>query len=271
MQKIFQPLFQTELNYNNLEKIQQELYYNFLGNKFPKLLKASDLTNIFKGLTFFYVIFLIYHFNLWQSQRAFLYLSIHGSYGLIWVLKSKIFPDLQFEQKMTPVSIIGGSTLLSMYWYIPYSMASAMYQDQIQDISNARLVFVIFLYVTGLFFMVGSDCQKFYQLKYKKGLISDGFFYYSRNPNYLGECMLYLAFAICAETYISYFILLFVWSTVFNINMKCKEKSLKRKDGYLEYQKHSGYILPKIFGCDKISQFLLIFMIVLFNILKFIA
>ncbi len=44
--------------------------------------------------------------------------------------------------------------------------------------------------------MLVSDAQKYYTLKYKKGLISDGMFYATRNPNYLGEIMLYRIFNI---------------------------------------------------------------------------
>lgn len=44
--------------------------------------------------------------------------------------------------------------------------------------------------------MLVSDAQKYYTLKYKKGLISDGMFYATRNPNYLGEIMLYRIFDI---------------------------------------------------------------------------
>lgn len=71
--------------------------------------------------------------------------------------------------------------------------------------------------------MIVSDCQKYFQLKYKKGLINNGMFKYTRNPNYLGEALLYLSFAICAETLISYLILIFVWSTVFTLNIYVKE------------------------------------------------
>ncbi len=44
--------------------------------------------------------------------------------------------------------------------------------------------------------MLVSDAQKYYTLKYKKGLISDGMFYATRNPNYLGEIMLYRIFYV---------------------------------------------------------------------------
>ena len=45
--------------------------------------------------------------------------------------------------------------------------------------------------MVGVVVMLLSDSQKYYTLKYKKGLISDGMMKYTRNPNYLGEVMIY--------------------------------------------------------------------------------
>jgi Protein of unknown function (DUF1295) len=41
-----------------------------------------------------------------------------------------------------------------------------------------------------------SDAQKFYILRERKGLIEDGLFTRTRNPNYLGEILIYVSFAI---------------------------------------------------------------------------
>ena len=77
--------------------------------------------------------------------------------------------------------------------------------------------------------MIASDCQKYYTLKYKKGLIDDGLFKYTRNPNYLGEIMVYLSFAMCVGQWEGYAIVSSIWVTVFVINMMCKEISYKKK------------------------------------------
>ena len=41
--------------------------------------------------------------------------------------------------------------------------------------------------IIGVFLHYGSDAQKYFTLKYRKGLITEGFFSRCRNPNYLGE------------------------------------------------------------------------------------
>jgi protein-S-isoprenylcysteine O-methyltransferase Ste14 len=85
---------------------------------------------------------------------------------------------------------------------------------------------VLFCYVFGVVLMMVSDCQKYYILKIKPGLISNGMFARVRNPNYLGEILLYLSFSMCVGNTIAYAIPLTVWITVFIPFMKTKDLSL---------------------------------------------
>lgn len=57
--------------------------------------------------------------------------------------------------------------------------------------------------------MMASDSQKYFTLKYKKGLINDGWFKIIRNTNYLGEMMIYLTYAMISISYISLFFFIF--------------------------------------------------------------
>ena len=64
---------------------------------------------------------------------------------------------------------------------------------------------------------------KYFVLKAKKGLISDGWFAICRNTNYLGEMMIYSSYAALSQDYISWCILLYVWTLLFGRNMHFKE------------------------------------------------
>ena len=137
------------------------------------------------------------------------------------------------------VSALGG------YWVLPWMMASGV---GIQNPSNLRIVSVLMTYTIGLVTMMVSDAQKYYTLKYKKGLIADGMFKITRNPNYLGEVMIYLSFAMTVGNYIAYAIPMSVWLSIFVVFMNCKELSLKKKVGWAEYSKTSYMFLPRIFS-----------------------
>mmetsp|Transcript_18024 Transcript_18024/g.25355 ORF Transcript_18024/g.25355 Transcript_18024/m.25355 type:complete len:96 (+) Transcript_18024:2-289(+) len=95
--------------------------------------------------------------------------------------------------------------------------------------------------------MMASDTQKYFTLKYKKGLISDGWFARCRNTNYLGEMALYSAYALLAQERLPWCVLSYVWGLVFLTNMAKKEISLRKKAGWEEYKKKSNLLLPKLF------------------------
>lgn len=60
--------------------------------------------------------------------------------------------------------------------------------------------------------------------------------------------MIYGSFAICTGCWLSYAIVIFVWVTLFNINIYLKdETSYKHKKGWSDYQHNSYLILPKLF------------------------
>jgi len=69
----------------------------------------------------------------------------------------------------------------------------------------------------------------------KKGLITDGFFKRTRNPNFLGEMMIYLSFAVATGNPIAYYILIIDWCTIFSIFIFFKEMSFRKKKGWLVY------------------------------------
>jgi len=96
--------------------------------------------------------------------------------------------------------------------------------------------------------MLLADSQKYYTLKYKKGLISDGLMKYTRNPNYLGEMMLYGAFVVLVNDTISYVCVMQVWLVVFSLRIYQKELSLRKKEGWQEYSQRSWVLIPKING-----------------------
>ena len=116
--------------------------------------------------------------------------------------------------------------------------------------SASRVISAVLVYALGLFLMIGADSQKFFTLQIKKGLLSTGFFSETRNPNYLGEIMIYLSFAILAEHVLVYGYLILVWLVVFHFNMINKEISLRSKAGYMEYAQKSYYLMPKLFSSN---------------------
>ena len=56
-------------------------------------MKQKFYIDTHKGVTALFVLLLMAIFNQWQNPTAWVYLALHGTYGVCWVLKSRIFPD----------------------------------------------------------------------------------------------------------------------------------------------------------------------------------
>jgi len=97
------------------------------------------------------------------------------------------------------------------------------------------------------FYTTLSDGQTYYTLKYKSGLIT-GCFARCRNTNYLGEILIYLAFAMLAMHWLPFIILGGFAAGLFIPNMLKKDKSLSRCSEFKTYKAKSGLITPKLFA-----------------------
>lgn len=171
------------------------------------------------------------------------YLSLHGGYGLMWLVKDRIYPDKQWEEEISIALGIFTFFMLGAYWVAPFILISSYSEPSPPLISVA-----IFLNVFGVFLNYSSHAQKYYTLKYRPGLITEGFFARCRNTNYLGELFIYLPFAMLAQHWLPYAILAAFVAGVFVPNMFKKDKSLSRYPEFEEYKANSGLILPKLFG-----------------------
>ena len=201
--------------------------------------KAAWVINLQKGGTLPFVLALMWRFDCW-TPTAWTYAALHGSYGLCWLLKDAAFPDPSWEKKVTLAGAFNMWVLvLGLYWAAPVLIVTQRLE------APAWLLFVATLvYVMGVVLMMGSDAQKYFTLKAKRGLITDGFYARIRHPNYLGEMMLYGSFALVAQHWFPWAVLAWVWLGIFVPNMLRKEASMARHPGWQEYKAHSGFLLP---------------------------
>ena len=205
-------------------------------------MKVATFINIHKALVTPIVLGLMFAFNNWSTE-AFIYLAIHGSYSILWLIKDALYADKRFEEKVHPlVGFIFIFLPLAGYYLAPYLLISRHV-----TLTPPLTALVLVLYIFGIFLHYVSDAQKFYTLQNKKGLIEDGLFKYTRNPNYLGEIMIYSAYAIMSLHWLP-FLVLSGWVFGFFVkNMLSKDKSLSRHAQFAEYKKRSGLLFPKLF------------------------
>ena len=102
-----------------------------------------------------------------------------------------------------------------------------------------------FLCISGVFLHYVSDAQKFFVLQLRKGLIQDGLFARTRNPNYLGEVLIYGGFAL-ASWHWQPFVVLAGWCVYFVRNMRRKDESMSRHLEFAAYKDRTGMFLPSL-------------------------
>jgi len=184
------------------------------------------------------------------SLGAWVYLALHGSYGIVWFIKDMVFPDKGFRLKVDLICAVMVGSILLLYWHIAFLMVSGKAN---QNPSPVRIFCCIFMYVIGLVLMICTDLQKYMTLKYKKGLIDEHFLAINRNTNYFGEVLLYCSFAFLVNEYQAFINLAIVWVTVFVSRIHIKEESLKKKDGYQKYSNNSYLLLFKFFDSNLVN------------------
>lgn len=208
-------------------------------------IKQKYIIDFAKGVTWLLVLCLIFLYDQIDNFTAWVYFCLHGSYGVMWVSKSYIFPDKTWESK---VGIPYASLILFgliLYWAPAFIITFTSHQASLEMIVLAICTFSI-----GVFYHFASDMQKFIFLKYQSGLITDGFWKQCRHPNYFGELLIYLSFIVLVMEsslwWIPTAILILFIVAVWIPNMIAIERSLSRFEEHESYKKKTAFIIPYI-------------------------
>eukprot|EP01121_Diplochlamys_sp_Union-15-3_P003744 TRINITY_DN13677_c0_g1_i1.p1 TRINITY_DN13677_c0_g1~~TRINITY_DN13677_c0_g1_i1.p1 ORF type:complete len:208 (-),score=14.55 TRINITY_DN13677_c0_g1_i1:85-708(-) len=206
----------------------------------PKLKSFIDAN---KGTIIFVGFLLVYYYDRWENVTALIYVALHGSYGILWIIKSWLFPDSSWEVNVSwfyGIFVAWGS--LSLYWAPMFIICKYNIQAP-----NLVLFYVISQYTFGIFFHFVSDMQKYTSLKLKKGLITDGLWSLSRNINYFGELLIYLSFSMLSLHWFPFVINLLFFIFYWLPNMKRKEESLQKYKEFEIWAKKTKFFIPFVY------------------------
>jgi hypothetical protein len=148
----------------------------------PRSWKFAWVINFQKTGTFPILAFLIawYHNT---STAAWIYLAMHGSYGLVWIIKDLAFPDATWQQRIT---IAGGInafiSVLGWYWVFGWPLISGVARPAYPLPDWAWFCLCNSLCIVGCVLMIAADAQKYFTLRIKRGLITDGMYRFIRHP-----------------------------------------------------------------------------------------
>ena len=129
-------------------------------------LKFRWVIDTMKGGTLLWSLGCLSHYNAWQNNTAVAYASIHGTsphtsrgadpgtgtYGVLWLLKSYMFPDPKWEERIpvrTALAVVG---ILGGFWYNPLALS----RDNLKH-TPTRIGLVTALWGMGVFMHFCSD------------------------------------------------------------------------------------------------------------------
>lgn len=192
-----------------------------------------------KGSTPLFVLLLLWYYGQWENTTAWVYLALHGTYGVLWITKSRLFGDRQWDQAC---SIWYGLYIwagLSLFWIAPWLIIAGHLEA-----APWYLGACVSLYAMGLFWHFVADMQKHVHLALRPGLITSGPWARIRNPNYLGELMIYLSFGLLAMHWAPLVVIGLFVTIVWIPNMRRKDRSLSRYPEFAAYKRRSGLLFP---------------------------
>ncbi len=204
----------------------------------PKQLKMAWVINFHKIFTLFIIAGMMVYLDNF-STVAWVYLGLHGIYGYCWLVKDFGFRDGSFESRTTYGGAVMSYVLLvGWYWLFPWFFLTRETAP-----SNELLFAAIATHTWGITWMIAADCQKHFQLKYHKGLMTNGMFRYTRNPNFFGEVLIYLSYAMLANHWLSWIVFAYAVS-YFYIRMLVKDGSISRYPEWEAYVAGSSRLIP---------------------------
>jgi protein-S-isoprenylcysteine O-methyltransferase Ste14 len=206
-------------------------------------MKLKHIIDTNKGITFLVILVMMAIYHQWQNPTAWVYLALHGTYGLLWVLKSNIFPDASWERRTSPWFGLVSWFSLVLYWFQGWWIMW-------KGITSPPwlLALAVSLNTVGTFFVFTGDMQKFTTLKLLPGeLITDGLFRLSRNINYFGEFLIFAAMALLPMVWFAFLPLAAFIITFWIPNMVRKDKALAALPGFPAYKKDTRSFFPFLF------------------------
>lgn len=189
------------------------------------------------------------------SLAAWVYVALHGVYGLLWCAKDVAFGDPSWRGPASVGSFIALLIFpLGLYYLPPLLMLTPLGQIIPGGWGTTATLPVevafgaVALFGVGAFFHFVSDAQKYFVLRYARPrrLITDGLFALTRNPNYFGEVLMYSAFNLLAQHWLPWVACGIVWTQVFLVNMLRKEASMSRYPEHAEWVRQTGFFFPSV-------------------------
>lgn len=179
------------------------------------------------------------------GMRQVLYLSLHISYCLWWLLEQWLFPQRRLHLFQERVGVVGFAGALGFVGVL-YTLPGLCAFLNPTPISNGAVALAVGLFSFGSLINASADVQKMTAKELGARLVSGGIWRRVRHVNYLGDLLRYLSFAIVGGLTWAYLVPALVL-LVYLQRISIKEQQMQAKyPEFASYQSRSQRLLPWI-------------------------
>ena len=178
-----------------------------------------------------------------RDMRQVVYLSLHISYCLWWLLEQWCFPERGrqlFTDRVGPVRFLFALLFIGVLYSLPGLLA---FLNPV-PISFGTVALGLGLFSFGSLINASADVQKMTAKAMGAGLVADGIWRRVRHVNYLGDLLRYLSFAVVAGSGWAYLVPALVF-VLYLQRIGAKERQMAAKyPEFAAYQQRSVRLLP---------------------------
>ncbi|MGF1493858.1 MAG: methyltransferase family protein [Microcoleaceae cyanobacterium] len=206
--------------------------------------QVTQLTaiNTAKTITIFFLIGCAILLGI-SGMRQVLYLSIHVSYCVWWLIEQWLFPkrrEVMFSESASTGTFISIILFVGFLYALPGYLAFV----NPEPIANSTVLIALPLFFFGSLINTAADVQKLTAKEFGAGLVQNNIWRFSRNINYFGDLLRYLSFAVIAGSPWAYIVPGLV-ALLYLQRIFQKEQSMKDKySEYETYQKTTARLVP---------------------------
>nr|WP_199316880.1 DUF1295 domain-containing protein [Chroococcidiopsis sp. [FACHB-1243]] len=177
-----------------------------------------------------------------SDLRQVIYLCLHVSYCLWWLLEQWFFPNRRqiFNE---PIGV-GGLSFTLIFVGVFYTLPGYLAFTNPAPISALATAIAIPLYIFGTLINTTADVQKLTAKQYGAGLVQDGVWRFSRNINYFGDLLRYLSFSVVSGSLWAYLVPGTI-TLLYLQRISQREQTMSGKySEYAAYQESSSRLIP---------------------------
>jgi protein-S-isoprenylcysteine O-methyltransferase Ste14 len=180
-----------------------------------------------------------------QDLRQVLYMCLHISYCLWWLVEQWFYPLRRQQMFSDPVGV-GGFIISLLFIGFFYTLPGYLAFTNPEPISLPTVAVALPLFIFGTLINASADIQKLTAKQYGAGLVKDGIWRFSRNINYFGDLLRYVSFSVVAGSIWAYVVPVSI-ALIYLQRIFQKEQSMPQKyQDYQEYQQSSTRLIPFI-------------------------